>query len=164
VLEEARWLRREVPGRRSRRGGQEVGEIENPDLPDLWNTVLKMAEKRARVDAVLAVTGASALFTQDAEDHGDTARDDAPAPTPAASRVSDVPADTAEPITPELRQKLLAAYRVSETDPVSFVALLDRLGVPRHENLDQRVAWMTVDQALEAIGVMGRKHSETAAA
>lgn len=48
--------------------GQEVGTIENPDLPDTWNTVVKMAEKRARVDAVLAVTGASALFTQDAED------------------------------------------------------------------------------------------------
>lgn len=47
---------------------QEVGEIDNPDLPDLWNTVVKMAEKRARVDAVLAVTGASALFTQDVED------------------------------------------------------------------------------------------------
>jgi hypothetical protein len=47
---------------------QVVGEIDNPDLPDLWNTVVKMAEKRARVDAVLAVTGASALFTQDAEE------------------------------------------------------------------------------------------------
>jgi hypothetical protein len=48
--------------------GQEAGEVENPDLPDLWNTVVKMAEKRARVDVVLAVTGASALFTQDIED------------------------------------------------------------------------------------------------
>lgn len=48
---------------------QVVGEIENPDLPDMWNTVVKMAAKRARVDAVLAVTGASALFTQDVEDH-----------------------------------------------------------------------------------------------
>ena len=46
----------------------DFGEIENPDLPDTWNTVVKMAEKRARVDAVLAVTGASALFTQDVED------------------------------------------------------------------------------------------------
>ena len=46
---------------------QAVGQIDNPALPDLWNTVVKMAEKRARVDAVLAVTGASALFTQDAE-------------------------------------------------------------------------------------------------
>ena len=32
------------------------------------NTVVKMAEKRARVDVILAVTGASALFTQDIED------------------------------------------------------------------------------------------------
>lgn len=55
--------------------GQEAGEVPNPDLPDLWNTVTKMAEKRARVDAVLAVTGASAIFTQDIEDH---------APEPAA--------------------------------------------------------------------------------
>jgi hypothetical protein len=47
---------------------QKAGEVENPDLPDTWNTIVKMAEKRARVDAVLAVTGASALFTQDAED------------------------------------------------------------------------------------------------
>lgn len=47
---------------------QVVGDVENPDLPDAYNTVLKMAEKRARVDAVLAVTGASALFTQDVED------------------------------------------------------------------------------------------------
>jgi hypothetical protein len=47
---------------------QTVGEIDNPDLPDLWNTAIKMGEKRARVDVILAVTGASALFTQDAED------------------------------------------------------------------------------------------------
>jgi hypothetical protein len=47
---------------------QAVGEIENPDLPDLWNTVIKMGRKRAIVDAVLLVTGASAIFTQDAED------------------------------------------------------------------------------------------------
>jgi hypothetical protein len=48
--------------------GQEVGDKENPDLPDTWNTVLKMGSKRARIDAVLATTGASALFTQDVED------------------------------------------------------------------------------------------------
>lgn len=47
---------------------QEVGEVENPDLPDMWNTVIKMASKRARVDAILSVTGASALFTQDVEE------------------------------------------------------------------------------------------------
>lgn len=47
---------------------QPTGDVDNPDLPDLWNTVVKMAEKRARVDAILSVTGASAIFTQDLED------------------------------------------------------------------------------------------------
>ena len=41
------------------------GEIENPDLPDTWNAVDKMSKKRGYVDAVLSVTGASAIFTQD---------------------------------------------------------------------------------------------------
>lgn len=48
--------------------GQVVGEIENPDLADMWNTVVKMAHKRALVAAILLTTGASALFTQDVED------------------------------------------------------------------------------------------------
>lgn len=66
---------------------QEAGEIENPDLPDLWNTVVKMAEKRARVDAVLAVTGASAIFTQDVEDSAPPAGvgDPGPAESPPAT-------------------------------------------------------------------------------
>lgn len=51
---------------------QEVGKVANESLPDLWNTVDKMASKRARVDAVLAVTGASAIFTQDLAEEGET--------------------------------------------------------------------------------------------
>lgn len=67
------WKKRDGCGAKFHDGdpaieSQPVGEIENPELPDLWNTVVKMAQKRARVDAVLAVTGASALFTQDVED------------------------------------------------------------------------------------------------
>lgn len=44
---------------------QETG-IKDP--ADLDNTILKMAAKRSRVDAVLTVTGASDFFTQDVED------------------------------------------------------------------------------------------------
>jgi hypothetical protein len=40
----------------------------NPDLYDAWNTVLKMSNKRALVAAVLNVTAASDLLTQDLED------------------------------------------------------------------------------------------------
>lgn len=47
---------------------QETGRQENPDIADTWNTVLKMAKKRAQVDATISVTGASDIFAQDLED------------------------------------------------------------------------------------------------
>lgn len=41
---------------------------ENPDIADTYNTVLKMAKKRAHVDATITATAASDIFTQDVED------------------------------------------------------------------------------------------------
>ncbi|CQR74134.1 hypothetical protein SOV_22610 [Sporomusa ovata DSM 2662] len=38
--------------------------LENPDLIDQWNTVLKMAKKRALVDATLSATRTSGIFSQ----------------------------------------------------------------------------------------------------
>jgi len=48
--------------------GQQTGRIANPDLADQYNTVLKMANKRSLVAAVLNVTAASDIFTQDLEE------------------------------------------------------------------------------------------------
>jgi hypothetical protein len=48
--------------------GSERKRVENRDVWDLQNTILKMAKKRAFVDAVLVVTGAHRLFTQDVEE------------------------------------------------------------------------------------------------
>jgi hypothetical protein len=47
---------------------QEVGKVENDNLYDVMNTVLKMAKKRAMIDAVIGVTRSSGIFTQDVED------------------------------------------------------------------------------------------------
>lgn len=47
------------------RAGERV-EHDNP--ADHYNTILKMAKKRAHVDAILTVTAASDIFTQDLED------------------------------------------------------------------------------------------------
>jgi hypothetical protein len=55
---------------------------ENQDPADQYNTVLKMAKKRALVDAVLTATAASDIFAQDLEDL--EAQIDEPAATPAA--------------------------------------------------------------------------------
>lgn len=43
-------------------------EGDNPDIADTYNTVLKMARKRAFVDATKTMTAASDIFTQDTED------------------------------------------------------------------------------------------------
>lgn len=48
--------------------GAETGRVDNPDIPDQWGTVLKMADKRALVAAILNGTAASDVFTQDMED------------------------------------------------------------------------------------------------
>lgn len=48
-----------------------IGKGENPDIADQYNTVLKMAKKRALVDGVLTMTAASDVFTQDVEDFVD---------------------------------------------------------------------------------------------
>lgn len=43
-------------------------KVEHDNPADFMNTVLKMAKKRAHVDAVLTATAASDIFTQDVED------------------------------------------------------------------------------------------------
>lgn len=43
-------------------------QVEHPNPADYWNTCLKMAKKRALVDAVLTCTAASDIFTQDVEE------------------------------------------------------------------------------------------------
>lgn len=71
---------------------QSVEDIPNPDVADLDNTILKMADKRAMVAACLLATGCSDIFTQDIEDRiPDDGRDDAP---PS----DDMPAETTPPV------------------------------------------------------------------
>lgn len=63
---------------------QSRGDVANDKLPDSWNTVTKIAQKRAKVDAVLGATGASQFLTQDVEDTVEEAETQE-APSQAAS-------------------------------------------------------------------------------
>ena len=77
------------------RGGEKV-EHDNP--ADHYNTVLKMAKKRALVDAVLTSTAASDIFTQDLEEISASIATLTPAtttPTLTQAIVIDVPAEPA---------------------------------------------------------------------
>lgn len=57
-------------------------KIENEDIADVYNTVLKIAKKRAHIDATLTVTGAADLFTQDLIEEDDAAEKKPPVSMP----------------------------------------------------------------------------------
>ena len=71
---------------------QQTGRVENQDPADIYNTILKMAKKRAHVDAVLTATAASDIFAQDLED------------LPRATEV-DIPVSTQEQ-EPQVREEV----------------------------------------------------------
>lgn len=48
--------------------GINTDRVEHDNPADYYNTILKMAKKRAHVDAILTATAASDIFTQDVED------------------------------------------------------------------------------------------------
>jgi hypothetical protein len=50
---------------------QPLGKVDDPNVADKANTLLKMAKKRALVDAAIALARVSDMFTQDVEDHAD---------------------------------------------------------------------------------------------
>ncbi len=79
------------------KGGEKV---ENDNPADNYNTVLKMAKKRALVDAVLTATAASDIFTQDLEDitANIAATTPAVAVTPAPVAATPAPAPAPAPV------------------------------------------------------------------
>ena len=77
-----------------KRGEKTEAKIENPDLADQYNTVLKMAKKRALVDATITATAASDIFTQDLEETLPEKQE--PAKEPAKSEAPAQKQETAE--------------------------------------------------------------------
>lgn len=76
--------------------GNNRKQVENSDIADVYNTVLKIAKKRAHIDATLTVTGAADLFTQDLIDEDEQKppvtmpkEKPTPGPAPAADRPPD---------------------------------------------------------------------------
>lgn len=69
------------------RKGENGAKIENEDIADMYNTVLKIAKKRAHIDATLTVTGAADLFTQDLiEEDGEQAEPRQPVTMPTETK------------------------------------------------------------------------------
>lgn len=116
--------------------GQDGGRIENPDPAECWNTVRKIAFKRALVAAAINATNTSELWTQDLEDMRPTeeeAPDNAPAapppaaappraqstPPPATKAPAPAKAPSAGPFLPteESRKKMIDALQANPGQP-----------------------------------------------
>lgn len=120
-----------------------VGKIPNPDLADIENTILKMADKRALVAATLIATGCSDIFTQDVEDMG------AASPEPAEEHP---PAQAHDPVQadPE-REKLLALLRDPRLTPSEIDgAIFDVTGSSERSSITREFRPMVV-RKLEAM-------------
>ncbi len=120
-----------------------VGKQENEDIADTYNTVLKMAKKRAFVDAVLTATAASDVFTQDVAE--EPAEPDAP------------PAPPAPPPTPTPEQR--APWWDGDDEALELVTLIEEISgklnvgsqwMQRMAYSDQAEGW-TRAAAMEAL-------------
>ena len=109
---------------------------ENPDLADQYNTVLKMAKKRALVDAVLTATAASDIFTQDLED--------ITANLAAAGAVEVVPNDTGKTTAAPAAQNGARSKPVPAVEEAQVVEETARNGtVPGLIAMSEETAWNT---------------------
>ena len=103
---------------------QEVGKVENDNPADCYNTVLKIAKKRAFVDATITATAASDIFTQDiGDDEGD---EPAPkSPVAASSKPQDEPEASFEgAIAPKVADAPKPASMATERHRAKALAIL----------------------------------------
>jgi len=131
---------------------QQVGKVENPDIADVYNTVLKIAKKRSYVDATITATAASDIFTQDAEDflpetkhettrpaedasaeYGDEGRSSLDAAAENGTLFDDRPAQKSATAKPKTTER-------APTEPASFSSFVEALNtaVPSKD----RASWM----------------------
>lgn len=92
---------------------------------DPWNianTILKMAKKRALVDAVLTSTAASDIFTQDVEDMQDIVNEEN-APTKSDEKATKKQIDFIKSLTKEYtkeqKEDVLSVYQASKLEDLS---------------------------------------------
>lgn len=99
--------------------GQSVDKVEHDSPADFYNTVLKMAKKRAFVDATITATAASDIFTQDV---GDGEGNDTPEQPPKTPQ--DAPR-TPPPRTPAPARKAPAAPQGATEGPAAVKTSTD---------------------------------------
>jgi len=139
--------------------GQQVGRVENEDISDLHNTVVKMAAKRAKIDATITATAASSLFTQDLEPDENP---DPPDPfsdepyTPHVNQRSDKPEGLTKPQMATIQATTRALAAKTNRDPKEYLQgiynELELVGVHSTKDLTKEEASRVIDKLNEIKG------------
>ena len=96
---------------------------------DVANTILKMAKKRAQVDAVITVTAASDIFTQDIEDLPDELRDQVAEDARSRARPGVQAAERVAPVDSPERDLLIAdMFSVADMGSQSLKDAWEKIG------------------------------------
>lgn len=139
--------------------GQTMGQVENDDIATLKNTILKMAKKRAKVDATLAATRSSGVFTQDIGDP-EGQKKPAAAPIQQPQRKSETqPAEQGQPAgngalisEPQLKRLWAIGYAQNQhrkaLNKDGIVAIIKGLGYD-HADKIKKADYELVIQAIE---------------
>lgn len=117
-------------------GGQKR-RVENPDIADTYNTVLKMAKKRALVDATLTATGCSDMFTQDIEDFVQP-QQVKKAPVKQAPKKQETKVDNLSPVRDRFRKYQWARGGIGAQQAAQ--ELCEAIGVSNMDSVDAKQA------------------------
>jgi hypothetical protein len=106
-----------------------TGKVENPDIADQYNTVLKMAKKRSVVDATLTVTAASDVFEQDLDEFseaeleairaGNNAERGKPRTEPPKKKEAPKPKPKPKPVSKKAQEPKPVSKKAQEPTPES---------------------------------------------
>jgi hypothetical protein len=125
-------------------------KVEHDNPADYYNTVLKMAKKRAHVDAIITVTAASDIFTQDVEDmvENGTAPKSEPAKPSAPPKEKPQGSGNINPGQAKAIQALCKDVDMKLAELGEFLALEGILGSPK------QLIDFTGDEAAKAIAAL----------
>lgn len=138
---------------------QVIGRVENPDIMDTVNTVLKMAKKRAKIDAVIGVTRSSGIFTQDLEDVPMP-----PVKPPVERTTEEIPLARPVKVTAPASQKGQAKTDASAEAPAASATVPDAVTPAPLAPLDELVKQVAAGAAKMAMDSDGYIDSADAAA
>lgn len=149
--------------------GRDRKRVENEDIANCWNTCLKVAKKRAFVDAIITATACSDIFTQDVEDMieaADATGNDKPASTPpkvapvkqsaperpvAPARANPAPAATAE----QWKDYLLKQIAAKKQEIFAWKLFIDRGWVAQGASLSTLDASKVPQNNVDCANLMG---------